>query len=888
MKKTLLAITLLASLATIPARAAQFWYDVVTNYSLGGITTNTANWFAHQPGSLTAHDTLVVSNFYTSGATFSNGRHLRINGLNTEYVMHILPNSNVLASGFIYASFIANASFVPSGGNGTYFAAFNDLGIASVPDGWNLQTNGFNFRGRVYEIGNTNVFPFTNTTAGTFRYGVSAAAGDPAQGGGASIRYVPIDLLKNMDVQVVLKYDISTGLATLWINPASESDTANMAISSDVTGFTTLAGLIFRQRTGGGTVDVRDVVVGDTFADVMTNTTANPVLIATNYSTVTNYSGNPALLEVFPTCLGGGPLNYQWYQIVSGVTNVVAGATSQTYYIASLSASDQGNYFCAVTNSGGAVGAVSRSDYYISVNSTPTPPGFTAQPKSGSASVGGTLTLSCTAFGTGPLSYQWFFSNSIVGNLTLVNGSPVTTQPGDASVVNGSQSPTLVVTGVSTNETGAYYVTVNGGLAPSVTSTNAQITVLPPQTRTIAFLRGLLNTNTWTPTDTTTTFNITGVVTTVTNLTSGTTSSYYVQDSTAGINLFITGDAGFRPTRGDVVTANGTLSSFNNSLELACNALNPYQTYSILSHSNTLPAPSVFSFTFTNNAGAMETNYEGRYVMLTNIFFPPGNFPNGTTVTVSNQNGASFLIFVSSQCAAVVGQPMPPFAWGVIDALTQSKSGAYSSTGYELNLTDLSDLITTAPSEVTVNIAKSGTNVVLSWTAVPYNYSYTVYCSTSLLGPWVPLASGLTFTTEAGSFTDSGKAIYGGTLSGSQEVPSSGSTGSGSGFVVLSPDKSTLTVNMSFSGISAPATAAHIHGPAAAGVNASVLFPFTGVPGATSGSIPQQSFAITPTQVGYLQSGLLYFNVHDANFPAGEIRAQILPVSTTFYKIASP
>src|SRR5204863_7023910 len=73
----------------------------------------------------------------------------------------------------------------------------------------------------------------------------------------------------------------------------------------------------------------------------------------------------------------------------------------------------------------------------------------------------------------------------------------------------------------------------------------------------------------------------------------------------------------------------------------------------------------------------------------------------------------------------------------------------------------------------------------------------------------------------------------------------------------------------------APATAGHIHGPAGAGTNASVLFPFSGVPAATSGSIPQLSFAITPTQLGYLQSGLLYMNVHNATYPGGEIRDQI-------------
>src|SRR6185369_15750678 len=64
-------------------------------------------------------------------------------------------------------------------------------------------------------------------------------------------------------------------------------------------------------------------------------------------------------------------------------------------------------------------------------------------------------------------------------------------------------------------------------------------------------------------------------------------------------------------------------------------------------------------------------------------------------------------------------------------------------------------------------------------------------------------------------------------------------------------------------------------GPAGAGTNASVLFPFTGVPNATSGTMPPQTFTITPTQLGYLQNGLLYMNVHTAANPGGEIRDQL-------------
>jgi hypothetical protein len=115
-------------------------------------------------------------------------------------------------------------------------------------------------------------------------------------------------------------------------------------------------------------------------------------------------------------------------------------------------------------------------------------------------------------------------------------------------------------------------------------------------------------------------------------------------------------------------------------------------------------------------------------------------------------------------------------------------------------------------------------------------------------------------------------------LSGLGENPPNASPGSGIGTVTLNLAQTQITVDESWSGLLAPATASHIHGPGGVGTNAPVLFPFSGVPAATAGSIPTQTFSITPTQVSYLFSGYLYMNVHDSVFPGGEIRGQLLLV----------
>jgi hypothetical protein len=111
-------------------------------------------------------------------------------------------------------------------------------------------------------------------------------------------------------------------------------------------------------------------------------------------------------------------------------------------------------------------------------------------------------------------------------------------------------------------------------------------------------------------------------------------------------------------------------------------------------------------------------------------------------------------------------------------------------------------------------------------------------------------------------------------LDGAQEPDASTATGFGT--VLLNDAMNQITVDLSFTGlIGGPATAAHIHCCALPGTNAGVLFPFSGVPSATSGSIPEQFFAITPLEVSELEAGVMYMNVHDATFPGGEIRGQL-------------
>jgi hypothetical protein len=116
-------------------------------------------------------------------------------------------------------------------------------------------------------------------------------------------------------------------------------------------------------------------------------------------------------------------------------------------------------------------------------------------------------------------------------------------------------------------------------------------------------------------------------------------------------------------------------------------------------------------------------------------------------------------------------------------------------------------------------------------------------------------------------------------MNGDQEVPPNpGLPASGFGTVLLNDAMNMITVDESWSNLSGPAAASHIHLPAEPGMTAPVVFAFTLVPATVTGSIPEQTFAIDATQLAALMSGHAYMNIHTATFPGGEIRGQLEPV----------
>lgn len=115
------------------------------------------------------------------------------------------------------------------------------------------------------------------------------------------------------------------------------------------------------------------------------------------------------------------------------------------------------------------------------------------------------------------------------------------------------------------------------------------------------------------------------------------------------------------------------------------------------------------------------------------------------------------------------------------------------------------------------------------------------------------------------------------TLDGAQEVPANTSPGTGVGSITYDDATNQLNWQITFSGLTAGATGAHFHGPAAPGVNGGVqlAIPLGLFAGQTAGNVSGTA-TITETQEGQLLAELWYINIHTSAFPGGEIRGQVL------------
>ncbi len=171
-----------------------------------------------------------------------------------------------------------------------------------------------------------------------------------------------------------------------------------------------------------------------------------PTIVQVSVDSMTPCQGSS--VTFMATVDGSAPITLQWRRNGSAIP----GATGSSFTIASVGVGDSGTYDIVATNS---CGSATSSGVAITVR---TPAAITAQPQSQTVCEDDSVTVTVTATGSTPLTYQWNFNGSAIPGATNTSFSIATASVADA---------------------GSYTVTVANECG-SVTSSAADLTVRTP------------------------------------------------------------------------------------------------------------------------------------------------------------------------------------------------------------------------------------------------------------------------------------------------------------------------------------------------------------------------------------------------------------------------
>jgi hypothetical protein len=400
-----------------------------------------------------------------------------------------------------------------------------------------------------------------------------------------------------------------------------------------------------------------DVVVSNAAGSAIS---AGAALSVNTPVSITSQPVGAALVHLAPLRLsvaatGTGPLSYQWSK--DGVP--LAGGTGASFALASAQLVDAGSYAVQVGN---AVGTVVSSAAVVSVS---TPVSITGQPVGATLDANTVATLSVTATGSGPLSYQW---------------------RKDGVAITGGTAATYSVPALRGVDAGSYDVVVSN-LASSVTSAKAVLSVntapaITQQPVALTVITGI-----------TAKFSVTA--------TGGAPLSYQwfkgatpitgATESTLTFSPVVLADAADYSVK--VTNTLGSATSNSAALSLTSGPMLTRQPVAVAVN----PGKSA-SFTVAavgpSNAGAI--TYQWR--------------KNG--VAISGATGATYTIAAAAATHV-----------GLYDVLAKNGSGSMLSTGVPLTL-NVAAAIKTAPAAVAVNPGASTTLSVAVSGTTPFTYQW--------------------------------------------------------------------------------------------------------------------------------------------------------------------
>lgn len=296
------------------------------SYPDGPLVTVSGGVWVHHSGSVSGQVAVV------------SGRVL-LNEANAEDVNALLAGQPYPSSGttnVFYASFTVKFTSLPGGG-GTYFAHFKNSSTT--------------FRARIWAL-------TSGAALDRFRLGISST--DASAAGATNT----MDLHLNTDYTVVTRLvnSNSVTVSTLWINPTAESD-SSISITESTSAFTVVS-YALRENTGEGALNLDNLRVGTSFADVFSNGAGQPPAITSQSPNQTITNGASITFSV--SASGTPPLSYQWQR---NGTNL-PGAVSSNLTLTGVTFAQAGFYAVVVTN---AVGSTISDPVALSVWCTSAP-----------------------------------------------------------------------------------------------------------------------------------------------------------------------------------------------------------------------------------------------------------------------------------------------------------------------------------------------------------------------------------------------------------------------------------------------------------------------------------------------------------------------------------
>ncbi len=353
---------------------------------------------------------------------------------------------------------------------------------AGVPS--NITTDGIKYFGSTTAV--LGIANLTNADANvTYRVAVTNGIGDTLYSNNANLTTgtYPIVITQPVDVSAIEGGNatftvVATGVPTPtyhWRREGVLLTDDGITVQGSSTASLLLSNVSLANSTtnlpnsaGNFSVDITNIIGSISSNTVVLFVGSPPVIIDQPVNPITS-AGNDTFFSV--TATGSPAPTYQWYLNGNALTDGgnISGSQTSKLNIANVSNANLGVYTVLVSNNQGNV----TSD--PAILQLPGALTILTQPVSQQAKLGGTVTLSVTAVGTPPVTYQWFFNGVKLNNVT--HYSNVT-------------AANMTISGITAAQGGTYYVKVSNDsgfvLSNNVTvSTPLQITT-QPQSQTVA------------------------------------------------------------------------------------------------------------------------------------------------------------------------------------------------------------------------------------------------------------------------------------------------------------------------------------------------------------------------------------------------------------------